>query len=247
MGNKKYVFIGKTLWFPKEKILVVGDLHLGYETNLKSRGLEVPIKQFEEMQEELKRTLAHIKGRYGKIEEIVFLGDVKHHFGFIGEEKREITKLIGFLRKYVENENRIIFVRGNHEKNDNNGKLVNYYIIKDIAFVHGNRDFLEIYDKKINLIVMGHLHPTVTISDKMKVKREKFKCFLIGKWKKKEIVILPSFLSITEGVSANEFSDEIARGYDFSIIPQKELENFEVFVCQDIGEEALGFGKLKNL
>ena len=247
MGNKKYVFIGKTLWFPKEKILVVGDLHLGYETNLKSRGLEVPIKQFEEMQEELKRTLAHIKGRYGKIEEIVFLGDVKHHFGFIGEEKREITKLIGFLRKYVENENRIIFVRGNHEKNDNNGKLVNYYIIKDIAFVHGNRDFLEIYDKKINLIVMGHLHPTVTISDKMKVKREKFKCFLIGKWKKKEIVILPSFLSIKEGVSANEFSDEIARGYDFSIIPQKELENFEVFVCQDIGEEALGFGKLKNL
>ena len=36
---------------------------------------------------------------------------------------------------------------------------------------------------------------------------------------------------------------------DFSIIPNSELENFEVFVVQDIEDsgDALDFGKLKNI
>jgi len=245
VGNKKYIFVGKTIFFPKEKIVVVGDLHLGYEAALRKRGLDVPLNQFNEMEKELSATLDNIKARFGKISEIVFLGDVKHHFGYMGEERDEMLKLIRFLRKYVENENRIIFIRGNHEKNEKNQKFIDYYIVKDIAFVHGNKEFLEIYSKDINLVVMGHLHPTVTISDKMKIKREKYKCFLVGRYKNKEFVILPSFLSITEGVSANEFSDE--EGYDFSIVPQSSLEDFEVFVCSNVGEEALSFGKLKNI
>jgi len=245
VGNKKYIFVGKTIFFPKEKIVCVGDLHLGYESALRKRGLDVPLNQFNEMEKELSATLDNIKARFGKIEEIVFLGDVKHHFGYMGEERDEMLKLIRFLRKYVENENRIIFIRGNHEKNEKNQKFIDYYIIKDIAFVHGNKEFLEVYSKDINLVVMGHLHPTVILSDKMKIKREKYKCFLVGKHKKKEFVILPSFLSITEGVSANEFSDE--EGYDFIIVPQSSLEDFEVFVASSPGEDALGFGRLKEL
>jgi putative SbcD/Mre11-related phosphoesterase len=245
--SKKYIFIGKTLFFPSEKIVVVGDLHLGYEKALRHRGLEVPLRQFEEMKEEFSKTLENIKARFGKIEEIIFLGDIKHHFNYIGEEKEEINKLISFLRKYVENENRIIFIRGNHEKNDKNKKFLDYYIVKDIAFIHGDREFLEIYSKNINLIVIGHLHPTVTISDEMKIKREKYKCFLVGRFKKKDFVIIPSFLSITEGVSANEFNEEKAGDANFCIIPSSELDNFEVYVCVDVGEEALSFGRLRDL
>jgi metallophosphoesterase superfamily enzyme len=96
---------------------------------------------------------------------------------------------------------------------------------------------------------MGHIHPTITLSDKMNIKREKYKSFLIGRHKKKDFIILPSFIGITEGISANEFADE--KGYDFSIIPLKELENFDVYVVQDPNisseSEALCFGKLKNL
>jgi putative SbcD/Mre11-related phosphoesterase len=243
----RYEFIGKTVFFPKEGILAVGDLHLGYEKSLKSRGLELPLNQFNEMQAELEKTINNIKARYGKIQQIVFLGDIKHHFNYLASEKNEINQLINFLKKYVENENKIIFIRGNHEKNEKSERYLDYYIFKDIAFIHGNRDFFEIFDKKINLIFMGHIHPSVTLADKMSIKKEKYKCFLSGRYRKKEIIILPSFLSITEGVSANEFSDEIARGYDFSIIPQKELENFEVYIIQEIGENALDFGKLKDL
>jgi hypothetical protein len=242
--KERYVLIGKTLFFPKEKILVIGDLHLGFEKMLRNQGLDFPIKQFEGIKEELEQTIKHIKARFGKIEEIVLLGDIKHHYSFEPEEKKEVSKLLLFLKKYVK-ENKIIFIRGNHEKNDKSEKYLDYYIVKDIVFIHGHREFLEIYDKKINLIVMGHLHPSVTLRDEMKIRNEKYKCFLIGRHKKKDIVILPSFLSFTEGVATNEI-DEIMEN-SFSIIPSKILSTFDVFVVNSIGEEALAFGKLANI
>ncbi len=247
VNSQRYVFIGKTLFFPKEKVLVIGDLHLGYEEALRAGGLEVPIGQFEEMTSELEKTIDYIKAIYGKIEQIIFLGDIKHHFGYVASEKKEIGLLISFLRKKGIEENEVIFIRGNHERNDKNGKFLDYYIIKDIIFIHGDKEFIEIYDKTINLVVMAHLHPTVTLSDEMEIKREKYKCFLVGCFKKKDFIIVPSFLKITEGVSLSEFSDEIAKGYDLSIVPNFELQNFEVYVVSEGNLEALNFGKLKNL
>jgi putative SbcD/Mre11-related phosphoesterase len=240
----KYIFIGKTLFFPKEKIVAIGDLHLGYEESLKARGIEIPIQQFKEATHELEKTLKHIKATQGKIEKIIFLGDIKHGFNQLYTEKKYLHELLKILRNYVENENRIIFIKGNHEKNEKNEKFLDFYIEKDIAFTHGHKDFLELYDKKINLIIIGHLHPTITLRDKMKIKKEKYKCFFIGEYKKKKVIILPSFLSITEGISAEEFSENER---DFSIIPQKELLKFEVFACQELGVKALDFGKLSSL
>ncbi|MDP1728829.1 MAG: metallophosphoesterase, partial [archaeon] len=227
MENKKYIFIGKTVFFPKEKILAIADLHLGYEEALRQGGLEVPLRQLEEVLDEIDKILEYIKVKYGKVKQVIFLGDVKHHFSYLASEKEEIKKLISFLRKKGIEEQNIIFIRGNHEKNEKNGKLVDFYIVKDICFIHGHREFLEIYDQTINLIVMGHIHPTVIISDEMKIKNEKYKCFLVGRYKKKEIVIAPSFHVITEGVCLTEFLDK--KGYDYSIVPNKEIENFEVY------------------
>lgn len=244
-GVKKYVFIGKTLFFPKEKILAIGDLHLGYEEELRHKGLDVPIRQMEEIFEEIETVLGFIKAKYGKIKKVVFLGDIKHHFNYLASEREELKKLISFLRKKEIEEQNIIFIRGNHEKNEKNEKFVDFYIEKDICFVHGHQEFLEIYDKTINLIVMGHIHPTIILSDKMKIKKEKYKCFLVGKYRKKEFVIVPSFHAITEGVDLNEFIDE--KGYDYLIVPNNEMKNFEVFVVSELGEDALDFGKLKNL
>lgn len=242
--NQKYIFVGKTLFFPKERILVVGDLHLGYEEALRQRGLEIPINQFKEVTEELTKTIENIKARYGKIEEIIFLGDIRHHFNYLATEREELRKLISFLRKFGIEENRVIFIRGNHEKNEKNGKYCDFYILKDIAFVHGHKEFLEIYDKNINLVVMGHLHPTVTIRDEMKVRSEKYKCFLVGRYNKKDFVVLPSFISATEGVDISEFDENES---NFSIIPQENLLDFNVYVASEPGEEALCFGKLKEL
>ena len=242
--KKRYEFIGKTLFFPKEKILAFGDLHLGFEIYLRKSGLNLPLKQFNTVELEITKTIMHIRAKYGGINKIILLGDLKQNFGFHVDEKNELLKLLRHLMKFVPEQN-IIFIRGNHELNDKNQKYQDYYIEKDLAFVHGHKDFPEIYDKKINMIIMGHLHPGVTLRDEMKIRNEKYKCFLVGKYKKKEFVIVPSFLEFTEGIAANEL-DEMMDNH-FSIVPNEQLSNFEVFVVQDLGTNALDFGKLKSL
>jgi len=202
------------------------------------------LHQFRYVQEELEKIFKHIRVRYGRIEKIVLLGDIKHHYSFEAEEKKEVDKLLRVLKQYADEQN-IIFIRGNHERNDKNGKYQDYYIFKDIIFVHGDRDFLEIYDKKINLIIMGHLHPSVTLRDEMKIRNEKYKCFLVGRHRKKDFVVIPSFIDFTEGVAANEINEIMNN--EFSVVPNKELKNFAVFVVNDIGEEALNFGVLGEL
>ena len=79
---------------------------------------------------------------------------------------------------------------------------------------------------------MGHLHPSVILSDKQKIKREKYKCFLVGIYKKKEVIILPSFIGSVKGTSMNE------QGYmdkKFSVIPNKSISGFEVYAINEIG------------
>ena len=87
------------------------------------------------------------------------------------------------------------------------------------------------------------MHPSITLSDKKNIKREKYKCFLVGKFKNKKIIILPSFLATTEGTTVNSMEYEY-QDY-FSIIPKKNLLNFDVFI---VGEDkTYPFGKIRNL
>jgi metallophosphoesterase superfamily enzyme len=83
----------------------------------------------------------------------------------------------------------------------------------------------------------------VIISDKPNIKREKYKCFLIGKYKTKNIIILPSFLATIEGTTINSIEYE----YDdsFSIIPKKNLMNFNVYVWGE--KENYSFGKIRSI
>jgi metallophosphoesterase superfamily enzyme len=95
------------------------------------------------------------------------------------------------------------------------------------------------------MVVMGHLHPSITLRDEMKIKNEKYKCFLVGRYNKKDFVIVPSFLNLTEGVAANEIDEMMDNS--FSIIPNNELDNFEIFIVQEPEKKALDFGRLRDL
>ena len=138
----------------------------------------------------------------------------------------------------------IILIKGNHDTIDYSfsDKLQDYYIEDKIAFTHGHTLFKEVFSEKIETIVMGHLHPSVILSDSQDIKREKYKCFLIGKFKEKNIIILPSFLATIEGTTINSVDYEYEDS--FSIIPKKNLMNFETYI---VGEkEVYNFGKIKR-
>jgi uncharacterized protein len=239
----EYKFINKTLFFPEKGILAVGDLHIGYEYQLQQSGVLVPERQVEEIIEELKKIFKQIGVK--RIKKIVFIGDIKHSFGYEWKEKDYFNRILEFLKKDFEDRN-IILIKGNHDTIDYSYErkmMKKFYIIEDIAFLHGHEIFPEVFDYKIKTLVMGHIHPSVLISDKQGIKKEKYKCFLTGKFKNKETIVLPSFLSTVEGTTINEYED----AYEdyFSIIPKKDLLNFEVHV---IGEDKVyDFGKIRNL
>ncbi len=242
--SKSYIFLSKCLFFPEKGILAVGDLHLGYEYQLQQSGVIIPEYQVKEVIEELKAIFNEIKEKKFKLKKIVFLGDIKHSFSYEWKEKNYFNEVISFLKNYVK-EKDIILIKGNHDTIDYSfsDKLQDYYIEGELAFTHGHQLFMEVLDKKIKTIVIGHLHPSVIISDKQNIKREKYKCFLIGKFNKKEIIIMPSFLTTIEGTTINSLEYEY-ENY-FSIIPKKNLMNFEVYV---VGEkEVYDFGKIKNI
>jgi len=237
--HRKYELIGKCLYFPSLKTLVIGDLHLGYETMLKKQ-ISIPFNQTKKTLDELKAVLDYLAENKKDVKKIILLGDIKHYFSFNQEEENSVNRIIEFLREKAE----VICIRGNHDKMKIAGiNFQDFYVKNNIAFIHGHKAFNEIYDKNINIIVMGHIHPTIILKDKQKIKAEKYKCFLVGRWKGKEVIILPSFSFITEGVSFNNFIAE--HEDDVSIVPNKKIEEFEVFVPN--GFEVLSFGKMRDL
>ena len=236
--SKEFGLLGKVVLVEsnKKRIMAIGDLHLGYEASLNASGVFVTRTLLETMMSELKNVFE----RTGKVDEIVLLGDVKHTFGnILREEWKDTDKIISFLK---ENCYKIIVIKGNHDVlTEVIGKRVGFevvdkYIVGDTGFIHGDRDFKELWEKEVKRVILGHLHPAIFISDS--VKREKYKCFLKGEYNKKEFLIVPSFISANEGTDMRDYETDL---------PWKlSLENFEVYI---VGEdlEVLKFGKLKNI
>ena len=97
--------------------------------------------------------------------------------------------------------NKKISLNNKSLKNINKKSIIknSFKIIKNnkILCLHGdkipNKDML----KDVSTIIMGHEHPAVSIKDGPRA--ETFKCFLLGKWKRKNLIVLPSFNLVTEG------------------------------------------------
>ena len=240
----KYEFIDKALFFPEKGILAIGDLHIGYDFMLRQSGVLVPERQVDEVISNLDYILNEIESKNWKVKKIIFLGDIKHSFGYEFREKDELVQILDFLKTKISEED-IIFIKGNHDTMDYtpNKNMKKFHIESEILFTHGHESFLDIFDKEIKLVVSGHLHPSVSIRETSGVKHEAYKCFLEGKSKDKTFIVLPSFLGFVEGTPVNEYKEEYVES--FSIIPEKDILNFKVRVIGD--KETYDFGRIKDL
>ena len=231
-------YVGKCLLIKEKdrKLLIIGDLHLGYEEYLNRFGVFVSRQMFNEMVDYLNCVFKKI----GNVDEIVLLGDVKHDFGSIGRQGwGDVLKLF----EYVEDKcKKIIIARGNHDNfigpiaKGSDVDVNDFYVWGEYCFIHGDKDFKEIYEKKIRCWVVGHGHPAVKISDN--IKTEKYKCFLVGKYKNKKIILVPSFFSYKEGSDPRE--NDLGLAWKF------RLNKFSVKIAGK-NLEVLDFGKLKDL
>jgi len=208
-------------------ILIFGDFHLGYEESMNKQGILIPRFQIKDTISRVAKILMSV----GEVETIVLTGDVKHEFGKIyDDEWMGVLALIDFMKEYCEE---LVILEGNHDK-------VTKYItekrdvipkkefaVDDVLFLHGDLvpKKSEILSKAKTLII-GHEHPAVTLREKKdSIRTEKLKCFIKGKWKGKDIIVLPSFNLLTEG---NDI-----RGKLLSPFLKGSLKKFEIWVVAD--------------
>lgn len=149
-----------------EKVLVVADLHIGWEVSLAQRGIHVPSqtpKLLEKMIQLVKVT---------NPSSIIFLGDVKHAVAKVEfEEWRDVPDFFEKISGRVQD---IQVVSGNHDGNlealtTPNVKIHSssgIILWKKIALLHGHAwpkaDLLG-----CETMVMAHLHPVVTFTDEL--------------------------------------------------------------------------------
>jgi uncharacterized protein len=226
---------GKALWIEKEKMLIFGDFHLGYEDALIDAGMFIPKSMFPEIKKEVLDLLSELKPKV-----VVIDGDLKHEFSRIsGQEWQDALELIDLIKKQAE----LIIIKGNHDNilnkiAEKRGlETKNYFILNKIAILHGDEIILDVLDKKIQTLIIGHDHPSVSLSDSVKV--ERYKCFLLGKYKDKKLIVMPSFFNLVEG------SDIKKEKLLSPFLKSSKINEFEVFV---LGEDKVyKFGKLGKL
>ncbi len=224
------------LYLKDYKILTFGDVHIGYEEALNKQGVLVPRFQFEETMKRIKRIMNSVPD---DIEVVVINGDLKHEFGGISDQEwKETLQFLDYLGEHCRE---IVLVKGNHDTilgpiaRKRNVKLMEHYVTDDgrICFLHGDK--IPEPFPLCTSVIMSNEHPAVSLRDGLR--SELYKCFLHGKWKGKELIVLPSFNVVTEGT-------DVAKEKLLSPFLHQNLDNFNVFVVAD---EVYKFGKLKEI
>ncbi len=235
--SKEIRIIDLALYLEKYNILVIGDVHLGFEQSQNKIGVLLPRFQF-------KDTISRIEGilkQVGKeLDAIVINGDLKHEFGEISDQEwRDILKFIDFLSTHSK---KTIIVKGNHDAilypiaKKRNIEIADTYSIGDIFISHGHTIPESDEITKSKTILIGDEHPAVTLKEGGRA--EQFKCFLKGAWKKKELIIMPSFNQVTTG------KDILRERFQTPFMQQKVISDFELYI---VGDKVYDFGKVRNI
>lgn len=191
------VFGEPALYLKSLSILVVTDLHLGFEEACTDYGLFLPRIQFKKLIDRINRLIDLCNPS-----KIVINGDVKHYFSKLTHQERcEISKLLSFLRdKGLE----VYIVRGNH---DNYLPLVlykydiplyEYMMLGDILLIHGHELKQDIISR-VKLVIIGHEHPSIRVSNELGY-TTKLPCFLKVPLKTgQELIVMPALSLYASG------------------------------------------------
>lgn len=210
------------LYISKYRALVVGDFHLGYEDALHRQGVLVPRFQLKDIAARIEDI---IKKCPDPLDSIIINGDIKHDFARItSQEWRGVLYVIDMLLSHCKE---LVVVKGNHDVQlgpiaaKRGIKVVDQVQWGDLLILHGD-EIPSLTDCKT--IIIGHEHPAVGI--KRGSRFERFKCFLKGSFRGRNLIVVPSFHLATEGT-------DVLREARISPFLQGSLDKFEVFVVAD--------------
>jgi len=235
--TKGIEIIDLALYLNEEKILIISDLHIGIEEEMVKRGILVPKFHFRDLVNRIESIFRKVKEKGLPVEIILINGDLKHEFGRISDEEwRNSLKMLDYLARKCE---RLVLVKGNHDvqlgpiADKRNVLLVDQFISGDKAIFHGDK--LADIPQGVKTMIIGHDHPAISLYADMR--KETYKCFLSGKYKRKRLIVLHSLNPLTEGTDVRE-------GNFLSPYLKQKLDDFRIYIVAD---KVYDFGKLKKL
>lgn len=231
--SDEVILYENAVFLVKSRALVISDLQLGYEQQLRAMGHNIMYEQAKQMLILLESLIKDSKAKM-----LVINGDLKHEFGKINaQERRDIVNILGKLKNRV----KIIVVRGNHDTmtqvlvEELGVEFVESLELDEFYLVHGHK-LPDRIPSRTSSIIIGHAHPAVTINDG--VRSERYKCFVIGKYLNKELIVLPSFSTIVEGTDILQKSSRIFSPF------MEDINSAKVYVISD---EIRSFGTVQQI
>lgn len=151
-----------------EKILVVTDLHIGWERVWSESGIYVPSQA-----DKLSKKLLSLVEKY-KPDRLILLGDVKQAITRVSmEEWREIPKFFETLQEHIDE---VIIVLGNHDGDLEPLLTPQIRILPSSGLTIGSNPSIGLFHGHAwpspevlssEILVMGHIHPVVWFRDRL--------------------------------------------------------------------------------
>ncbi|RZK77174.1 MAG: ligase-associated DNA damage response endonuclease PdeM [Pedobacter sp.] len=184
-GESLILSSDRAIYWEREKMLIVSDLHIGKSAHFRKSGIQVPdVVGLTDLQR-----LSSLIKQFTPVFLLV-TGDMFHN-----KINSDANALVEWRKAYPQL--KIILIKGNHDElkvEDYQSLNIEVYnkelLIAPFRFIH---DKPKVFDNYFN--ITGHIHPGVVLYGKAK-QRLKFPCFYFGK----NCAVLPAF-SVFTGLS----------------------------------------------
>ncbi|MBK4735750.1 ligase-associated DNA damage response endonuclease PdeM [Noviherbaspirillum pedocola] len=175
----------RALFWPRQSLLVVADVHFGKAATFRAHGIPVPRGTTMENLDAMDRLITHHGPR-----ELLFLGDFLHHR--TGRARETLDDLAKWRASHAELA--LTLVRGNHDRHAGDPPTeLNIAVVDEphrigpFAFAHHPEPQADAY------VFAGHVHPVYRLAAGGDALR--LPCFLFGA----RVGLLPSFGAFTGG------------------------------------------------
>lgn len=199
-----------------ENCLAIGDLHIGVESHLMSKGFHI-VSHTQDMMDEIMSSCDE------DISRLVVIGDVKDSVP--GSNKQEYREIPDFFESLFERFDIIDVIRGNHDTNieeflPSRVKIrpATGLLLGDVGFIHGHTWPSEDV-MRCNTLIMAHNHPSVMFRDGIgKMMTEP--CWLRGHFREgasddrypelpERFIVIPAFNRMLGGSPINAIGEEL--------------------------------------
>lgn len=214
----------RVLVHPKEKILILSDIHIGYYSSFRDQGSYLPMYDIVLLEEAIESLLEDYNGYHW-----IIAGDIKHnHAKLLSEaEEKELVNIVEAITEH----NTLTLIKGNHDRGLDklitdlhlSCSLTTSYTFRNITITHNTELFDQQSEKHT---IIGHIHPIISLEH---LKGSFVPIFAITD----DLLILPAF-------------NYVAGGYNIKKLYLKE-EKRKNYTIYAIGKQVYGLGQLEKL